>query len=35
MCEAMDLEQRPDEGRERDVDDMIFRDEQVWLVSDR
>lgn len=37
MCLAAQTEQeqpRP-EGRERDVDDLIFPDQREWLISDR
>ena len=38
MCDVMTQttqEQIGPAGRERDVDDLIFRDEQEWLASDR
>ena len=37
MCETAQTtqEQTVPAGRERDVDDLIFRDEREWLASDR
>lgn len=37
MCQQTDVEEHT-KGRppqERDVDDLIFRDEREWLTSDR
>lgn len=37
MCDAAQTKEPQTEpvGRERDVDDLIFRDETGWLTSDR
>lgn len=37
MCDVprTQIEERPHPHLERDVDDLIFRNEQEWLTSDR
>ena len=38
MCDTTQMKEQQDgnsSGEQRDVDDLIFRDEREWLVSDR
>ena len=37
MCQSMEVREEDKRPRpeERDVDDLIFRDEREWLTSDR